>query len=206
MFGYSSFVKVSLSALMTIVVTTSPTYCQDKSAQAAIAEILGNIESIGLMDPQARKKVSSNFEQVEEALKLVAAEIDACATRSPNRWVALKKPISLGSLPMENIETVVREINDKQIPADAGEILIFVSFYTGSNPPSRPGWFEIYTQNEEKRFAKRLSWYQYGQSAVGFNSDNLWFPLTRERKLYVRSNKAVESENSGSEILVLGYR
>ncbi len=120
-------------------------------------------------------------------------------------WVPLQAPVEIGDLPLLSRQLTAFEF-PSEIPATAREVLIYVKIFSGNNGPSLPADFLLYTQEGDRKYSQLLYWFRYPQDAVGFNSENLWFPLTGERKIYIRLDGTPSGKNSGGKIVVLGYR
>ena len=92
------------------------------------------------------------------------------------------------------------------VPNTANEVLVYVYVRTGH---SRGGFthVRIYTQKSEgRRFEKYLTNHAYPQDAHTYTADNMWFPLTTERRVHVTVTTAVEIRNTDAKIYVIGYR
>lgn len=88
----------------------------------------------------------------------------------------------------------------------AKEVLIHVSIL--STKGQDQGWFfNIYTQEGSTRYIQKLDSYSYPASGyeITINSDNLWFPVTSNGKLYA-SNALDWGSNTYSHVGILGYR
>lgn len=99
------------------------------------------------------------------------------------------------------------------IPLTAKEILVFAWIAKGSNSPASndaPVHVSIYTQDSSQSYIQKLvitnnrQAVTSGNQAWTFNSDNMWFPLTSERKIHVTLPSILEGAQSGMEII--GYR
>lgn len=66
--------------------------------------------------------------------------------------------------------------------------------------------FRVYTQEGDKQFSNQLYWYRGPQNATAFSSENIWLPLTSDRKLYVAYPGPGTKGHVDSEIVLLGYR
>ena len=75
------------------------------------------------------------------------------------------------------------------IPSSAKEVLLLASAEIGkSEPQGQSHYIKIYTQQDSQTFEKYLFIKTYIQDAQSTNSDNLWFPMTSDRKVYVHVN------------------
>ena len=92
------------------------------------------------------------------------------------------------------------------IPDDAKEVLIYADFQSGSSGPrDRISHFKIFTEKGANDYAKYISLHSYGQAAWNTNSDNLWFPMPSNRRVYLNVPN-VHSGNIRGRLYVIGYR
>ena len=72
------------------------------------------------------------------------------------------------------------------IPGSAKEVLVLASVWaSNSGPRSRSHYIKIYTQQGSQQYEKYIYIWSYPQNAVNTNSDNLWFPMTTGRQVFV---------------------
>ena len=73
------------------------------------------------------------------------------------------------------------------IPSTAREVLLYVVIQVGSTGPHF-GWdyVQLYTQEKSVKYTKLLGFATYEQEAWSTNSENMWFPMTTDRQLYVQ--------------------
>ncbi len=118
------------------------------------------------------------------------------------RWTPVA--INLGQLPFSaGLATfnISSEISDS-----AKEILVYVWLRKGNYGSGDAGRvYTIYTQDGSTIYANKFFAYQYENRAWVFNSDNLWLPLTAEKKLYVHLNVSITGNKAGG-VEILGYR
>ena len=93
------------------------------------------------------------------------------------------------------------------VPDSAEEVLVYAVVNVGSSGPrNKRSNIKMYTQDiYYNRYEKYIAVHAYPQSAWSTNSENLWFPMTRERKFYVNMPRADEG-NIDIELYVIGYR
>ena len=92
------------------------------------------------------------------------------------------------------------------IPSSAKEVLVLADVQAGySGPNDVIHYVKIYTQQNSHKFEKYIVLKSYHQSAWSVNSDNLWFPMTANRKVYVESSRA-HTMNLKLNLNVIGYR
>lgn len=77
------------------------------------------------------------------------------------------------------------------IPSSAEEVLLLASVAVGRTGPSN-SWhhIKIYTQQDSQQYEKYLTIYTWPNKAHNTNSDNLWFPMTTDRQVFVELSVA----------------
>ena len=89
------------------------------------------------------------------------------------------------------------------IPSKAKNVLVYATMYTGhANRVSQN--IKVFTQNGGKRYEKYLYSFSYPQSAINTNSDNMWFPMPVNRRIYMTVTHDAGT-NSRAELYVVGY-
>ncbi len=64
---------------------------------------------------------------------------------------------------------------------------------------------KVFTQEgSNKRFEKYLYMLTFHQLAYNTNSDNMWFPMPSNRRIYMTVNKDVGA-NCGAQLYAIGY-
>ena len=92
------------------------------------------------------------------------------------------------------------------VPSDATEVLVYAVVNVGASGPDSRTNVKIYTQDSDyNRYEKYIAVHPYPQSAWSTNSENMWFPMTNERKFYVDVPRSDEG-NSDIKLYVIGYR
>lgn len=129
------------------------------------------------------------------------------------KWTDLNMQESLGNLP-EN--TTLFYYNLPALPSNAKEVLVYVSFRKRTNYPlSSDVYYTLYTKESGNGGA---SYYQrfFAQTPQGSSypgqpaSENLWLPLTSERKIYAQletvPNQNLTKDSYEGYIYLRGYR
>ena len=92
------------------------------------------------------------------------------------------------------------------IPNSAKEVLVLASVRMGNTSPTNGlHYIKIYTQQNSQQYEKYLMVYSWQNTAFNTNSDNLWFPVTTGRQVFVELSIA----HTGSlkfYLHVIGYR
>ena len=119
-------------------------------------------------------------------------------------WTSVRMT-NIGSTSSRTTGTLTYDI-PSVIPSNAKEVLILASARVGnSGPSSHRHYIKIYTQQGSQQFEKYIYIVTYPQNAWSTNSDNLWFPMTTGRQVFVDLTVA----HTGNLIIFLhaiGYR
>ena len=127
-----------------------------------------------------------------------------CDCAPPVNWTSVRMT-SIGSTSLRTTGTLAYDI-PSVIPNSAKEVLILASAYIGTSGPSvRDHYIKIYTQQGSQQFEKYIYIMTYSQDAVSTNSDNLWFPMTTGRQVFVELTYA-HTDNLNFFLHAIGYR
>ena len=77
------------------------------------------------------------------------------------------------------------------VPSSAKEILIHAGFSTGTSNNGPLQYIKIFTQIGTTKYEKYLMMLSYPQNAHNTNSDNMWFPMPPNRRVYLTLQTAV---------------
>ena len=92
------------------------------------------------------------------------------------------------------------------IPSSANEVLIFVCAHVGYTGPSNLAhYIKIYTEENNQQYEQYIYIKTYPQVAYSTDSDNMWFPITSGRQVFVK----LSTSHTGNLRLILhaiGYR
>ena len=92
------------------------------------------------------------------------------------------------------------------VPSSATEVLMLATVQVGySWPRDRVHYIKMYTQRNHRHFEKYIVVKSYNQNAWSTNSDNLWFPMTPSRQVFVKLS-AAHASNIEFTLHVIGYR
>ena len=93
---------------------------------------------------------------------------------------------SIGTSTLQHTGTVAYDI-PSVIPDSAKEVLVLASALAGiSGPNERTHYVRIYTEQDQAQYEKYIFLTSYNQNAYHtINSDNLWFPMTSGRQVFV---------------------
>ncbi len=113
--------------------------------------------------------------------------------------------VALGELPSGNGERAARPI-PTTIPSTAREILVYAQVATGY-VKGGPHRFRIATRLDGDREA---AFYLYAvgqpQQSWGYNSDNVWLPMPKNRELILQTEGEPFFGDWNSEVRIIGYR
>lgn len=122
----------------------------------------------------------------------------------PVEWESLDL-IELGTINMGSTSTQTFVI-PPAVPSTAREVLVYVFAHKGYLQKVK-GQMKIYTESSPtRRFEKYLAIHTYGQSAVSTVSENMFFPMPSNRRIYVRLTCAISGTNVEGSVNVIGYR
>ena len=121
----------------------------------------------------------------------------------PVEWESLNM-VQLGTINMLSTSTQSFAI-PAAVPSTAKEVLVYVYTYMGYSV-ERDAHLKIYTESSPtRRFEKYLAIKTYNQDAYATASDNMFFPMPSNRRVYVSLSRALTGNVSG-KINVIGYR
>lgn len=119
-------------------------------------------------------------------------------------WTSVSM-IMIGYSTLQHTGTLAYDI-PSIIPSSAKEVLIFVNLRIGdSGPSNRVHYIKIYTEENSQQYEQYIIMTSYNQNAYNTNSDNMWFPMTSGRQVFVK----LSNSHTGNIQLILnaiGYR
>lgn len=121
----------------------------------------------------------------------------------PSGWTSVTMT-QIGSSSFQSAHTVSYLI-PSVIPNTANEVFVYGEFQSGRSSPDRTSHFKIYTENNGRRYEQYILLHSFGQSAWNTNSDNLWFPMPRNRRIYMHIPN-VHGGNIWGTLYAIGYR
>ena len=129
---------------------------------------------------------------------------------SPITWTPVPMTV-FGDINFQQTGVLVFPI-PSEIPSTAYEILVYAVVYAGNTRPKvHHDYIRIYTQEKSRQYAeapvqysKYLGFAIYEQDAWSTNSENMWFPLTTDRQLYVEVYNAYDG-NIEFSVSAIGY-
>ena len=121
----------------------------------------------------------------------------------PVNWTSVTKT-SIGSSNLQHASTMTFTIPNI-IPSSAREVLIFVGASSGYSNRGPYHDLKVFTQIGTNRYEKYLTLYSYEQSAWNTNSDNMWFPMPPNRRVYL-TVPAAHGNYVNARLFAIGYR
>ena len=125
-----------------------------------------------------------------------------CSCQADPMWTSIPR-VEFGTSNLQSAGTTSFLI-PSSIPDDAKEILVYVEIITGDRPTSR-SHIKLYTEEGSKRYEQYFVVRTWSTGGRGSNSDNMWFPLMRNRRLYLET-PAAYSNGVYIAVHAIGYR
>lgn len=163
---------------------------------------------------QACLEVQLELKQLSEAIETLCGSstpppqpapvvVQQCDCSSPVNWTSVPRT-SIGSSNLRHTGTITYNI-PSVIPNSAKEVLVLASVDVGGSGPDRSHYVKIYTRQDQRQYEKYIFLHTYGQSAWNTNSDNLWFPMTSGRQVFVELT-STHTGNVAVNLHAIGYR
>ena len=134
-----------------------------------------------------------------------APVVQQCDCSPTITWTSVPMTI-IGNFTLQHTGTVAYDI-PSVIPNSAKEVLVLASARAGvSEPNHRTHYVKIYTEQDQTQYEKYIFLISYNQNAYHtINSDNLWFPMTSGRQVFVNLTYA---HTGGIRVFLhaIGYR
>jgi hypothetical protein len=122
---------------------------------------------------------------------------------SPYTWTSVPKT-NIGNSNLQHASTVSFTI-PSVIPSTAREVLIHAGVFSGYSNKGPYHDLKFFTQIGTTRYEKYLLVYGWPQHAYNTNSDNMWFPMPPNRRIYL-TVPAAHGNNAGVRLFAIGYR
>ena len=142
-------------------------------------------------------------ELTTEVETLCATTIAAgqCACRST--WTSVV-PTRIGWSTLRHTGTLTFTI-PSIIPNSATEVFVFVNVKSGLSSSEVHQTLKIYTLDNAQEYAQYMHSVGYPQEAWNTNSDNMWFPMPANRRIYLQIF-AAHGTSVSAELQAIGYR
>ncbi len=120
-----------------------------------------------------------------------------------NTWTSVPRTY-IGSTDLRHPNTFSFVIPNV-IPSTAKNVLIYTVMFCGEANVANTLHLKVFTQDgSNKRFEKYLYMLTYSQVAYNTNSDNMWFPMPINRRIYMTVDRDVGT-NCGAYLYAIGY-
>ena len=130
--------------------------------------------------------------------------IPALPCSCPVEWES-SDLIQLGTINMGSTSTQSFVIPSSSVPSTAREVLVYVYAYMGTSQDVF-AQMKIYTESSPTRkFVKYLALKAYNQNAYAVASDNMFFPMPSNRRVYVMLSRTLSGYVFGY-VNIIGYR
>ena len=147
--------------------------------------------------------IQFHMKELKTAFNSLCNSTAASPELNPVEWNSI--PLTrIGDINMRTTATQTFQI-PSTIPQTAKEILVYV-YIIGGRSASIFVQMKVYTEmSHTRRFEKYLPLRTWSQEAHTMTADNMWFPLTPNRRVYL-SLSGTTSGNVWGHINVIGYR
>ena len=118
-------------------------------------------------------------------------------------WTSVSH-VLIGSSDIRTVATYSYTIPNS-IPNEAKEVLVLAVGRQGYSSRDIDTYLKIYTLEELSHYEQYIYMHSYNQDAYNTVSDNLWFPMTSNRRIYLQ----VPNTNGGGNwvgLYAIGYR
>ena len=122
---------------------------------------------------------------------------------SPFNWTSVPLT-SIGTSNIKHAQTLSFTI-PSVIPSSAREVLVHAGVFSGTSNRGPYHDIKVFTQIGTTRYEKYLLLYSWNQDAYNTNSDNMWFPMPPNRRVYL-TVPAAHGDNAGARLFAIGYR
>ncbi|XP_064395716.1 uncharacterized protein LOC135342785 isoform X1 [Halichondria panicea] len=178
----------------------------DMSYQTATSLLLVTALYLTLSSATNESSCSNVQEKLNGLKEAVEALCEGTSVAIPtvrNTWTSV--PItSIGSTNLRHPNTFSFVI-PSVIPSAAKNVLIYALMHCGTAHGSITLHLKVFTQDgSNKRFEKYLYMLTYKQPAFNTNSDNMWFPMPINRRIYMTVDRDVGA-NCGAQLYAIGY-
>ncbi len=147
--------------------------------------------------------VQEKLNGLKEAVEALCEGTSVAIPTVRNTWTFV--PItSIGSTNLRHPNTFSFVILSV-IPSTAKNVLIYVFVGCGQANVGTTLHLKVFTQDgSNKRFEKYLYMLTWNQNAINTNSDNMWFPMPINRRIYITVDRDLGT-NCHSALFAIGY-
>lgn len=192
-----------------------PSMSEFDALKSTNAELMALLNSTRAELENTKTQLSVAFVAIDGLSQQLTSLAGNMATRQDiqdrKHWNSLDTPVVLGSFNWDNPGEILNfelPIDGETIPLKCQEVLINVVLRSGNETPN--AWYHVdlwtVTDNASKNL-KRIRGWHYRQSAISFNSENMWFPVEpSSTKLYYQVEDTAHDNCHGGQVLVMGWR
>jgi hypothetical protein len=126
-----------------------------------------------------------------------------CSCQVDPTWTSISIR-QIGSSTLRSVGTSSYVI-PSSIPSNAKEVLVYAEVLAGYSSPDTLARLKLFTEEGSKRYEQYILVHTYPQNAYSINSDNMWFPLMSNRRLYMYKPRVLGG-NVIARVYVIGYR
>lgn len=120
-------------------------------------------------------------------------------------WTSLPSMESIGKTELRYPGTTSFPIPD-EIPSTASNVLVYATVGCGYANRDSINHIKIYTQGESNQvhYEKYLFMHTWSQQAFNSNSENMWFPMPIDRRVFITVTKDA-GPNCELDLYAVGY-
>ena len=129
--------------------------------------------------------------------------VEPCTCSPSVTWTSVTRT-RIGSTNLRHPSTLSYSIPNV-IPSTAKEVRIYISAQTGGSDRGAYQQLKIFTQEGSARYEQYLFLQSWAQNAINSNSENMWFPMPTNRRVYL-TVQTDQGPNCEAELFAIGYR
>ena len=203
---HAQHLNLNLQVLMVICDSVKLTM---SSANCKWFGLVATIALFTFTPSDAQNQNAACIDVQQELQGLTTAVQSLCGsstTQTPERkvtWTSVSR-VLIGSSDIQTAATYSYTIPNS-IPNEAKEVLVLAVGRQGYSSRDIDTYLKIYTLEGSSHYEQYIYMHSYDQSAYNTVSDNLWFPMTSNRRIYLQ----VPNTNGGGNwvgLYAIGYR
>ncbi len=151
----------------------------------------------------ACSNVQVKLRELKSAVEVLCEGSSVTVPTVRNTWTSV--PLTaIGSTNLQHPNTFSFVIPNV-IPSTAKNVLIYATMYSGTANRGISIHLKVFTQDgSNKHFEQYLFIRSFNQDAVNTNSDNMWFPMPANRRIYMTVDRDLGS-NCRASLYAIGY-
>ena len=160
------------------------------------------------------QKLSQEIEELCSSLTTMSpttsSECSCSNVQQPNfNWTSIPRT-EIGSSTLRANQAFQSYSLPSSIPSTANEVLVHVVVICGRLGDYPNQYIKLYAKDGSQQYEQYIflkSW-ETNNIAINSNSDNMWFPVTSDRKIHMEVPGAAEQScyDSTGKVFVIGYR